>query len=212
MAALPRPARMLTGMDEPERPNALVPVEPDQVDAYERKYMSGQGAVLYRGKRPAPAWMQLLLGSAALGGLAALFAGQWAAAALLIPMGFVLWALFSVLRFTVSEGAVSIQYGLFGPTIPIRAIERAEALDYSAMRFGGWGIRGMGREVMYNMPGDHGRALKITWRDAGGEPRTTWVGTPDPESAIAAISKALRALPPAERPAALSSGSDDDPG
>jgi hypothetical protein len=138
-----------------------------------------------------------------------LLTGDWAAAAILMPFGIIVWALFSVLRFTVSEGEVNIQYGLFGPTIPIRAIIRAEAVDYHAMQFGGWGIRGIGGDKMYNMPGDRGRALKITWRDAGGSERRTWVGTPDPESAIAAISKALRALPPAEDAEALRPGSNE---
>ena len=108
-------------MSDPPEPNALVPVEAAPLDAYEQRYMEGQGAVLYRGKRPAPKWMQLLLGSTGLVGLLMFATPAWVTGLVLVPMGFLLWALFAVLRFTVSERAVKIQFGLFGPTIPTRA-------------------------------------------------------------------------------------------
>jgi hypothetical protein len=119
-------------------------------------------------------------------------------------MGIFLWALFSVLRFTISERAVVVQYGLFGPTIPIESIESAEAVDYDWKKFGGWGIRrSLDGEWMYNMPGDGGRALRIVWTDKHGERRITGIGMPAPEPAAAAIAQARRALPSVREPEAL---------
>jgi hypothetical protein len=163
----PRGVRSPRVRDEtPPDPTALAVPGSAAVDPYERAYMAGQGVVLHRDKRPAPKWMQLLLGSTALAGVAMLFTPAWVSALVMIPAGLVMWALFSVLRVSVSEGAVNIQYGLFGPTIPTAAIESAEAVDYDWKRFGGWGIRrGRDGEWLYNMPGDHGRAVRIVWRD-----------------------------------------------
>jgi hypothetical protein len=134
----------------------------------------------------------------AIVGLTLLFTPAWVTGLLFVPLGILLWALFAVLRFTVSEGAVDVQYGLFGPKIPTSAIESADAIDYDWKRFGGWGIRrSLDGEWMYNMPGDGGRAVRIVWRDEQGKRRVTNVGTPSPEPAVAAIRTAMRALPSA---------------
>lgn len=186
--------------------------------------MAGQGAVLHRAKRPAPKWLQLAIGSMAITGLAMVFTPAWVTGIVFIPLGIVLWALFSVLRLTVSEGAVNVQYGLFGPTIPTASIEHAEAVSYDWKKFGGWGIRrSFDGEWMYNMPGDGGRAVRIVWHDAKGKRRVTNIGVPDPEPAVRAIANARRALPAvASRPAlaqpsdesnaAPDAGPDDEPG
>lgn len=198
--------------ETPPEPTALAVQERGAADPYEQQYMAGRGVVLHRDKRPAPRWMQLLLGSTALVGVALLFTPAWASALVMIPVGVVLWALFSVLRVSVSEGAVSIQYGLFGPTIPTTAIESVEAVDYDWKRFGGWGIRlGRDGEWLYNMPGDHGRAVRIVWRD-GTKRKVTLVGTPHPEAAVAAIERARRGLPPASAAAAGELGPPRDEG
>jgi hypothetical protein len=192
-------------MSEPEEPTALMRRDDEQaLDAYERQYMAGQGTVLYHGKRPAPKWLQLLTGINVFVGLGLLVTPAWATGLFLIPVGFLMWALFAVLRFTVSERAVKIQYGLFGPTIPTAAIESAEAIDYDWKKFGGWGIRrSRSGEWIYNMPGDGGRAVRIVWRDKKGKQRITLIGTPNPEPAVAAIGTALKALPGATTAASL---------
>ena len=59
----------------------------------------------------------------------------------------------------MSERAVKIQFGLFGPTIPMEAIVNAEAISYDWKKFGGWGIGYSRGEWMYNVPGDGGRAV-----------------------------------------------------
>ena len=198
-------------MSDPEEPKSLMVREAEAVDAYEREYMAGQGTVLYRGKRPAPKWMQLLVGSMAIVGLPMLATPAWAMGLVFVPLGVLLWALFAVLRFTVSEGAVKVQYGLFGPTIPTSAIESAEAVDYDWKKFGGWGIRrSLDGEWMYNMPGDHGRAVRIVWHDGKGKRRVTNVGTPSPEPAVAAIGAAMKALPAARTAGELPPAADDE--
>ncbi len=196
---------------KPPEQTTLATQESATLDAYERTYMTGLGEVLYRGKRPAPRWMQLLTGSMAIVGVAMFFTPAWATGLVFVPLGIVLWALFSVLRFTVAHGGVKVQYGIFGPTIPTPAIESAEAVDYDWKKFGGWGIRrSLAGEWIYNMPGDHGRAVRIVWRDARGARRVTLIGTPNPESAVAAIGVATASLRPAAVSGTLGVGSLDE--
>jgi hypothetical protein len=87
-----------------------------------------------------------------------------------------------------------VQYGLFGPRIPVRDIERCEAIDYDWKQYGGWGIRyGRDGSVAYNMMGDGGRAVKIVHRSAKGKSKTVLVASRDPERLAAAIQQARAA-------------------
>jgi hypothetical protein len=168
-------------------------------DAYERRYMSDHGAALFRTKRAAPAWLRRLTGGSVLIGLGLAITPAWPAAVVLLPAGFAAWALFSVLRVSVCERRVLVQYATVTAEIPIAAIERAEAISrdrgFGARRSGGG--RSLDDQQIICMPGDRGAALRITWRD-GDTPRVTVVGIPDPEPAIAAIAAAIRALRSAE--------------
>lgn len=178
-------------------------------DLYERKYMPGEGTVLFRDKRRAPWQLQsvFLLSLLSFVG-ATLAAGQPLALIAALPPLLIVWLLFAVLRVTVSEGHVNIQYGLFGPKIPITAITKVEATAYDWKRYGGWGIRYAGkREWMYNMPGDGGQAVRISWRDAKGE-RITAIGSRHAAAIATAIGQA-RALPASPSSPALPAGDDD---
>lgn len=192
-------------------PKDLVPVEAvPRPDLYERKYMAGEGVVLYRDKSRAPwplhaIFLTLITAST----VAAVASGAAFALAFNLPILLIIWLLFAVLRVTVSEGAVNVQYGLFGPKIPIAAIESAEAVTYDWKKFGGWGIRrSRDGSWIYNMPGDGGHAVKIVWRDTKGRRRTTLVGSLHSTRLAEQIQRA-RALPPGPRPAALRAGDDD---
>ncbi len=100
------------------------------------------------------------------------------------------WSLFAVLRVSVSRDVVYVQYGLFGPKIAVRAIERCEAVDYDWKKYGGWGIRhAFDGSVAYNMMGDQGRAVRIVYRKGKGT-RTVLVASRDPTRLAAAIQKA----------------------
>lgn len=104
-----------------------------------------------------------------------------------------MWALFSVLRISVSREQVYVQYGLFGPKIAVRDIERCEAVDYDWKKYGGWGIRyGRDGSVAYNMLGDGGRAVKIVYRK-GSKSKTVLVASRDPVRLAAAINQARAA-------------------
>jgi len=178
----------------------LAPLEPGRLpDPYERDYMQGEGMVLYRDKTSSP-W-QLHAGFGAIAAvmitLAILVPGGWVSTAIGLPLVGVLWLLFSILRVTVSQGHVNVQLGLFGPKIPIAAIESVEALDYDWKQFGGWGIRLNAKgEWMYNLPGDGGRAVKMVWRDRKGRRKVTYVASRENEQLAAAIERARKALPP----------------
>jgi hypothetical protein len=195
-------------MDEQEdQGGALaIPESSGPPDEYERRYMADEGKLVHRAKQPAPPWMQLLLATTPIGGLALLATSAWAAGLATLVFGVLLWALFSVLRFTVTEKSVNVQFGVFGPKIPMESIEEVRAIEYDWKKFGGWGIRrSLDGEWMYNMPGDGGRAVRMVWRDAKGKRRITNVGMKSPAPAVVEIRRALRSLPDGETRAALPS-------
>lgn len=183
------------------------------VDRYELEYMKGEGMVLYRDKQRTPWPLMAGLGAAAVGMLIPVLLGQpgaWIGALIGLPILFVVLMLFAVLRVTVSQGKVDVQYGLFGPTIPIAAIESVAPTEYKWTTFGGWGIRrGPGGSWLYNMPGDKGRAVRIEWRDAKGRTRVTLIGSKHHVELAKTIEKARRALPAAAATEALPPGDDD---
>lgn len=181
-------------------------------DAYEREYMKGEGLVLYRDKQRSPWQMTALLGGIGIVSLLPVLAGAagaWISAAFTLPVLFLVWVLMGVLRVTVSQGTVDVQYGLFGPKIPIAAIEAVAPTEYKWTTVGGWGIRrGPGGSWVYNMPGDGGRAVRIEWRDAKGKRKVTMIGSKHHLELAKTIERARRALPGrGELPAA---GDDDE--
>ena len=167
------------------------------MDEYERKYMS-EGGIVHQAKTRAPPLMQAIILSPAIIALllsivAASQSGATAGLAALpgLVIGLVVWLLFSVLRATVTKTHVHIQYGLFGPKIPLERIESCEAVSYDWKRYGGFGIRrGRDGSWAYNMMGDQGRAVRIAWRDEGGERVTTLLSARDPESFASAVLRA----------------------
>lgn len=178
-------------------------------DDYEKNYMAAGGTVLHREKSVAPWYFHLffvvpLLGSFA-GGIAPLAAGApdgLIGLAVTVPIAFVLlmaWLLFTVLRVTVSTEAMHIQYGLFGPKIPIAKIKKAQSVDYDWKEFGGWGIKRSFKDgaMIYNMLGDKGRAIRVTYEDESGKEKTVVVGSENANLLVDAIRRAdaARALP-----------------
>ena len=185
--------------------DSLAPVEAGGrvPDRYEAEYMKGEGVVLYRDKSRAPWPLHAIFGVGTLITIASAFTapGAWVGVAATVPILLIMWLLFAVLRVTVSQGHVNVQYGLFGPKIPVESIESAEAVEYDWKQFGGWGIRLNSKgEWMYNMPGDGGRAVRIAWRDKKGKAKVTYVGSLQSDDLAAQIS-AARALGPASGPA-----------
>jgi len=203
---------MMQGMAEDSEETALAKSSAGSVDRYEEEFMAGEGTVLYRAKDRAHWSLAALI--VGVGAIATL--GTWSVApvAAALTMGFLamMWLLFAVLRVTVSEGAVKVQLGLWGPRIPVASIISAQATTYRFSQFGGWGIRySLKLGTMYNMPGDGGNALKIRWRTEGGREKTTWVGTREAPQLVRAIKAAkAAAVEGGNGPAALDSGEPQD--
>ncbi len=177
------------------------------LDAYEKEYMAGGETVLYRDRMVAGTKLNLLLATVALIMIGtAVATGSMMSALIGLPVVALVWLLLGVLRVTVSKQHVDVQYGLFGPKIPIRAIESAVAIKYNWLAFGGWGIRRGMDGWMYNMLGDGGNAVRITWRDGKGQEVVTYIGTKTADTLATEINRAQRALPAADETVALTSG------
>ncbi len=170
-------------------------------DAYEREYMPGQGAMLYRDKMVAGKEIKLYFaGLAAFLTFASVSTGQWAGV-LLLPLIALMWLIMGVMRVSVSERSVSVKLGLFGPTIPMAAIESAVATDYA--RSASWGVIRMSEGKAYKVLGGGTRAVKIRWRDPGGKPQVTYVFSETADTLARAIKRGRKALPAAAERKAL---------
>lgn len=173
---------------------------PRAPDDYEAQYMAGED-VIYRDKIKVPKKFFLLFVLPILIQTVTLSLTAWQgkpippAVIAMLPITALVMAvlalLFAVLRITVTRREVHVQYGLFGPKIPISKIEDCRAVKYSWMQYGGWGIRrGADGSWAYNMVGDAGRAVRIEWVDEKGKDQTTLVASPNPEALARAIQEA----------------------
>ena len=179
-------------------------------DDYQAKYMAS--GALYYDKLRAPRTYHLIfllpLLAVLVSAVGVISAAGPAAAigpAISLVVLPIAWLLFSVLRITVTREEVYVQYGLFGPKIAIRDIERAAAVDYDWKRYGGWGIRyGRDGSVAYNMMGDGGRAVEIVYRkNEQAKPKKVLIASPDPVRLAAAINEARALAAGSEKPARI---------
>ena len=162
-------------------------------DDYEKKYMSGEGAIASaRARMPWP-FDVLLLFLAAFTTATSIFSsgasGTWVALAT-VPLLLLVWILFMFLRVTVTNDALHVQLGLFGPKVPVEQITSATVAKYDAMKYGGWGIRlGLDGSVAYSVPGHGGKGVAITFSKDGKE-RKMFVTCPNPEEIVSALDQA----------------------
>jgi hypothetical protein len=180
-----------------DEPRGLATHEPKPLvpDEYEQKYMGGE-SVLARSRVGMPAWFHLLFLPLMLGPIGAAIGAHAFAPLLAVPIAALAWILLSFLRVAVTTEHVHVQYGPFGPKIPIERIERAEAANYEFMKYGGWGIRrSLDGSWAYSVPGVGGRGVKVAWRDANGKLREVFVTATNPESLVAAIERARGGRP-----------------
>lgn len=79
-------------------------------------------------------------------------------------------AMMVTLRVTVTRDDVAVQYGVFGPKIPIESIIECKAENYSLMKYGGYGIRlsPIDGSWAFNMLGDKGKAVRIHYKKKSG--------------------------------------------
>ena len=181
----------MSGDDE----TALALAAENRPDAYEADYMKGEGAVLARHRMVAGRTFNLFMAAVMVAAaMPALALGEFLASGLTAAVLLAAWIGLGVLRVTVSEGAVNVQYGLIGPTIPISSLESVEAIEYNALRLGGgWGYRWTGDGWMYNMMGDGGHAIRMVWRDEDGDRKVTYVGLRDAVACAQNIRVAMEA-------------------
>ncbi len=168
------------------------PVANRPADDYEARYMGDEGAVLYRDKIRAPWYMH---GSILAGGLAGVVGTVLGGEPLLglgliAPVTAFMWTNFVTLRVTVTSKALHVQYGLFGPTIPVEDIVSVKAGKYNWLKYGGKGIRfGLDGSTAYNMFGDKSEGVEITYRK-GRRTKTVLVSSGDPQGLANAIMEA----------------------
>jgi hypothetical protein len=157
-------------------------------DEYTKKYMDGEQA-RYVDKVRMPAWFNALLLGAGVAGTVAAAVGGGSIFAPVLVFGAVggAWSILSTLRTVVTRDGVHIQYGLFGPKIPIADIVSVDVVEYEAVKYGGWGIRfGLDGSRAYSLPGKGGRAVRIRRRARGGE-RVVDITSENPEALRLAI-------------------------
>ncbi len=161
--------------------------------------MSDRGPALYRDKTVWRAGLAILGVPAlySIGATIALALGPdrlWA----LVPLfaAVVLTActaLFTVLRVVVSTREVHVQYGLFGPRIPVDSIVEVKVVIYDWTEFGGWGIKRSGDGTWaYSVMGKGKRAVRIAWTKDG-EKHAAVVTSQDAEGLASAIEHARAA-------------------
>jgi hypothetical protein len=172
-------------------------------DEYVARYMEGGAAAIVSKKRM-PRWWFALMGVPlvvltiatimAAAKVPAMIAVAIVEAILLVLVALV----FSHLRLVVTDRALHIQLGLWGPKIPIERVRSIRALPYDWKKYGGWGIR-LGRDGSwcYSVPGGSGECVEIEWVDDRGAPRKHVVSTDDGAAIVAAVER-VRAAAGAE--------------
>lgn len=158
-------------------------------DEYTAQYMEGGRARIVT-KQRMPGWFFALMAAAmavVLGtGLAA---GTFASMVGIIPLALVT-LLLSHLRVVVTDDAVHVQYGLWGPTIAVETITRCEVKPYEPMRFGGWGFkRSFDGTMAYSVPGGEGECVALEITD-GAKTRKVVITTPNAAAVALAIEEA----------------------
>lgn len=161
-------------------------------DEYEDRYMAAEGGVLHREKFKAPWYMHALLLLPGVAGVvgAALAKEPMVALAVAGVTGFV-WTNFAAIRVVVSRQKVHIQFGLFGPQIPVEDIVDVKVGSTSLLRYGGKGIRfGLDGSVAYSMLGDEGTGVEIVYKNKRGRLKKVVVSARDAPALVAAIQEA----------------------
>jgi hypothetical protein len=158
-------------------------------DEYTAQYMEGGRARIVT-KQRMPGWFFAMMGaSAAIVLGAGIASGSIVSMVGVVPL-LLVTLLLSHLRVVVTDDAVHVQYGLWGPTIAVESITRCEVKPYEAMRFGGWGFkRSLDGTVAYSVPGGEGECIALEIAD-GAKTRKVVITTPNAASVALAIEEA----------------------
>lgn len=157
-------------------------------DEYTAQYMEGGRARIVT-KQRMPWWFFAIIGLSAVATIGSALATGPVNLIGLIPLALITLVL-SHLRVVVTDDALHVQYGLWGPTIAVEDITRCEVTTYNPLRFGGWGFRrALDGTRAYSVPGGDGEciALEVT---EGTKTRKVVITTPDAASVALAIEEA----------------------
>ncbi|MCC6526316.1 MAG: hypothetical protein IT373_26960 [Polyangiaceae bacterium] len=197
-------------------------------DDYAKKFMAGESA-LGSSRVRMPGWFFGLMGGLALltlvAGIATLATAGLAGLVPILfslPLLVVVTLLFSHVRVTVSAAQLVVQYGLFGPKVPLERITHVSAEAYDWKKFGGWGIKwSRDGTTAYSVPGGNGRVVRVHYLDPKGKEKKVVVSVDDADGMAAAIQLAragrtagtgvrVAAEPPAEVDDAVDADAADE--
>jgi hypothetical protein len=172
-----------------------MPIMSEPSDSFADTYMAPSGAVLHRGKLRSRGLAALLLGFSLFAALAT-GATMLAPGPLFLPilMGVVTvffafcGVAFSVIRTTVSANELHVQLGLWGPRVPLEAIESCRVIDYDWKKFGGFGLkRAFDGTWSYTVAMDR-PVVEVRWTE-NGKKRAAVFNAEDPEAVAAAVQR-----------------------
>jgi hypothetical protein len=174
-------------------------------DEFEAKYMSDGAKVLHRQKRVSrkmtgllmmpSLWMLILaivvplINASSSKPMSAAMV-PWFAASMVVAsvVSLVLAIAFGVLRFVVTERAVHVKFGLWGPTIPLESIVSCNFVDYDWKQYGGWGIR-RGIDGSWAYVASSGRVVEVRYTE-GAKTKKVVLGADDADALARAITEA----------------------
>lgn len=175
-------------------------------DEFEDKYMHDGAKVVHRDKKVS----RVLAAMLSIPALAMMFLGVWVPiingsspkpmpAAMVPAFAIFMFALatmylflavgLAVLRIVVTEKAINVKYGLWGPTIPLESIQATRVIDYEWMKYGGWGIRRALDGSRAYVSG-RGKVVEVKYTDEKGKLQTVVLGANDANVLCERIDKA----------------------
>ncbi len=158
-------------------------------DDYTATYMEG-GRARFVAKQRMPAWFFALMAVSVVATAGSGFAHGSVVGVLGVLPLMLVTLLLSHLRVTVTDDAVHVQYGLWGPSLALDAIRRCEPGRYDALRFGGWGFRrAFDGSRAYSVPGGSGECVTLEVEEDGAR-RTVVLTAPDGAALARSIEEA----------------------
>jgi hypothetical protein len=163
-------------------------------DEYEKQFMAA-GAAIARSRVRMPGWFFAVLGLPLLAllivGITTLQPSVLGVLALELPLMLAIGLVFSHLRATVTATHLHVQYGLWGPKVPLERIERVALEEYDWKTYGGWGLRRARNGTWaYSVPGSGTTMLRVDHRGDDGKLKSFIVSVDDPAAMLLAIEKA----------------------
>ena len=158
------------------------------VDGYEARYMAAARSVA-RVRQRMPASYHLVLGLPLACLLTSIALTHVYPLLALVPVWLLVWVLFLYLRVTVSRTHVHIQLGLFGPKIPLTAIDEARVCKYDSAKYGDKAIRtASDGSTAYYVGCETG--VELSYRDEKGRQAKVFASCEDAATVVEAIRQA----------------------